>query len=374
MWRRRTWIVSTLFIGALVASFLQRSLEGCAPAPRPGQRVDIDEESALIVWDSQSRTEHFIRGARFQTAAEDFGFLVPTPTRPDLGEVDDGIFSSARRLTSPRYVTESRTRTVFGFGLILGEKASKSAARTDAMPQPVEILEQKKVAGFDATVLRAEETQALIDWLNEHGYESRPALTEWLKWYVEHRWIITAFKVSADPGGKSQQQVNSRTLRMSFQTDRPFYPYREPEDMRQPSGQGSRSLHVYVLSDKKYAGTLGEDGAWPGKLVWANQISRMEQDNLTERLRVTDKDLAQTLEGARYLTEFEDQSFPRPGTDEVYFQPAQDQASVERPPIIYVVYQTRYFPGLWGLLVVAIGGLLGVALLLRRWLKPSPTK
>ena len=87
-----------LFGGILMTCVLtaaveqQRPLEGCAPAPHRGQWVDIRDESALIIWDEVTKTEHFIRRASFETAADDFGFLVPTPTQPDLGEADDRVF------------------------------------------------------------------------------------------------------------------------------------------------------------------------------------------------------------------------------------------------------------------------------------------
>ena len=57
-------------------------LVACAPAPREGQIVEIADESAVIIWDSASQTEHFIRRASFKTEATDFGFLVPTPSQP----------------------------------------------------------------------------------------------------------------------------------------------------------------------------------------------------------------------------------------------------------------------------------------------------
>ena len=197
---RLVGVVLVLF--GLAALLDERTpLEGCAPAPQRGQWVDIRDESALIIWDEVAKTEHFIRRASFETAADDFGFLVPTPTQPELGEADDRVFESLGRTTAPRHVYQSETKTVFGFGDLL--PTAKFAVATpvmeapNAMPRPdVEVLEEKQVAGFDAVVLRADDAQALAEWLDKHGYEARPALTEWLKWYVENKWIITAFKMT----------------------------------------------------------------------------------------------------------------------------------------------------------------------------------
>ena len=352
-------------------------LQGCAPVPHPGQWVDIRDETALIVWDSSNKTEHFVRRALFETQADDFGFMVPTPTRPDLGEVDDRIFESAGMITAPRHVYVTEYRTQFGFGDLSGLKSgamTTNSAAPNSMPT-VEVLEQKKVAGFDATVLRADDTDALVSWLNDHGYESRPALKEWLKWYVDHQWVITAFKLSRDDQSQ-QNQMAGKGLRMSFQTDKPFYPYREPEDMRQPSGRGSRTLRVFLLADQKYGGTLGEETPWHAKVVWANSISGWVA-NLSRKLNLSDPQAVASLENAQYLTEFEDTAFPRPGTEEVYFQPASDQTSLERSPIVHKTNAIRYWPGPQGamILLISLGVLvLGIgAWFVRRMLLRSAT-
>src|SRR4051794_22255750 len=78
---------------------------GCAVVPRQGESIHIAEESAVIVWHAPSKTQHFIRRATFDTNSPDFGFLVPTPTKPVLAEADDRVFERAERLIRPRVIT-----------------------------------------------------------------------------------------------------------------------------------------------------------------------------------------------------------------------------------------------------------------------------
>lgn len=308
----------------------------CGVAPRLGQRVSIAEETALIVWDPATKTEHFIRRGSFRTDASDFGFLVPTPAKPDLGEADPGVFGQLAAITAPKVeykrVTRTRLRKMEVAGRVgAGAPMPKAGA--------VEVLGEAKVGGYDATIIafrRGEsETAAagadiLAKWLKDRGYAFGPALSEWLTWYVEHDWVITAFKVS----GTAIAGQENPPVRMSFTTDRPFYPYREPADQRaHPPNVGppaERLLRVFFVSPDGVAhGTLGKDGVWPASRVWADKVSA---DALTAA-----KLPAGPPAGELTLTEIEDRSSPRPGTDEVYFSKHHDQTPVHRPPVVYEI-------------------------------------
>ena len=85
-------------------SILRHRADGCAAVgPRGFGRggIEINTETALIVWDAEHQVEHFIRKATFETAANHFGYLVPTPTKPELAEAKDAIFSTLVKITLP---------------------------------------------------------------------------------------------------------------------------------------------------------------------------------------------------------------------------------------------------------------------------------
>lgn len=332
-----------ILVAAIVATLWHPSPDvlACAPAPPPGHWVSIREEAALIVWDAKTQTEHFIRRAAFNTDTPNFGFLVPTPTQPELGEADDAIFNILTVITAPpiKYVDKHIP------GPPPAPKSAPGMVRSEPPPQAaVEVLEERQVAGFDAAVLKAEDVESLAEWLKEHEYAFRDELRDWLKEYTDHKWIITAFKVSKHGGGLDDLEMKS--VRMSFKTDRPFYPYREPEDMRDPAktnGQG-RTLRVFFLGHERVAGALGlEDTAakgWPGRTVWSKKIASTAQ--LWGPLKL---EQPPEIEHA-WLTEFEDRASPRPGTDELYFSKSDDQKTVEKPPVIIerIVYDGYALP------------------------------
>src|SRR6516165_6284836 len=95
-------IVAGLLLTSLAAA--ARPAGACATAPPPGVVVQIAEESAIIVWDAKARVEHFIRRASFHSTGKDFGFLVPTPAKPELSEVADSVFDQLEQATKPELV------------------------------------------------------------------------------------------------------------------------------------------------------------------------------------------------------------------------------------------------------------------------------
>ena len=294
----------------------------CAPVPGEGRFVRTAAEEAIIVWDEGAKREHFIRRASFDTDAKDFGFLVPTPGKPELAESDDGAFDYVAAIT--------------------GAQAGA--------PDAVTVLEQARVAGLDAAVLEASDTAALRVWLTQHGYPASPALMEWVAPYVAAKWTITAFKIAAGAG-----KVSSAALRLSFQTERPFYPYREPAT---PDGK-PRLLRVYFIADGRMTGTVGASEPWAGKAVWSNPIDTGQLATLLKAARLP----RMAGGGARWVTEFEDRTSPRPGAEDVYFARASTNQALARPP--RPMYQRGSFAS--RVIAVALSALIMAALGFWAW-------
>src|SRR5437899_2663334 len=83
---RRT-MVRLLAIACLLLRATPSS--ACATAPPRGEEAKLADEDSLIIWDAKNHIEHFVRKAAFHTTAHAFGFLVPTPSVPELAEMDD---------------------------------------------------------------------------------------------------------------------------------------------------------------------------------------------------------------------------------------------------------------------------------------------
>jgi hypothetical protein len=319
---------SIMFAVALNLLALPTEADGCAVASR--EHVRISEESAIIVWDAPTKTLHFIRRATFFTRASDFGFLVPTPTQPALAEVSDTAFSSLESAIKPKVVEVSGGFKFMPLCCVCVPIFGARHAAAEA-PAGVRVLDAQRVGGFDAVVLEADDAQALRAWLKEHGYPSQPELVSWLSPYVSDEWKITAFKIAQDP--KSSAHVRTAAVRMSFKTDRPFFPYREPAEKKDktdtPAWQEPRLLRVFFVGAERAVGKRG-GGDWEVRVPWADRLDDAQRGRLIEEVGVP----AEHIPAGAWLTTFEDTSAPRLGTDEVYFEPSAEQTVIHPPEIV----------------------------------------
>jgi hypothetical protein len=333
-------------VAGLVAAWML--LAAAAPAPsaacgsawRESGSVEIAQEEAVVIWDEEAKTEHFIRRASFRTEATDFGFLVPTPARPELADAPDDMFASLDVVTRPQHVYRTKWSGVRPTSILL---ALFYAAEAEwAVIEAITPSRCSRAPGWpvnDAVVLAADSATALADWLGEHGYAKRPALAAWLAPYVEKRWKLTAFKIAdagastdaraAAPaaGGPRWRALTTAAVRMTFKTDRPFFPYREPRDQGQPEARrppSRRALRIFFLGRGRAAATIaGGTARWPGETRWAAPFTTPASL------------LPMAAPRDAWLTLFEDSASPRPGAGDLYFDVSGNQQVVEPRPIVH---------------------------------------
>jgi hypothetical protein len=312
----------SLLAVSLVALCLapQAPAPACCPAPPFGVPAVNADQTVIIIWDAATKTEHFIRKASFKSDADDFGFLIPSPSQPELNESGNEAFPFLEKLTEPRIHYLPRLTCPFA--------CASAPVGLCASPE-VRVLEEKMVAGFHASVLEASSGDALVDWLKVHGYAFSPEVKAWAQPYIDAGWKITALKVAKTQDGKIDRTVSASSLRMSFKSDRPLFPYREPDSTNSAKilGAQDRLLRIFFLAETKYAGELTKDVPWTGKIVWANKLQQADWKRTLELLHLP----LNTGPAECWLTEFEDHWPYRVMPADVYFSPAHDQKTVNRP-------------------------------------------
>jgi hypothetical protein len=358
----RLWLIPPVAVALLFVVTRPSPTPACCPVGKSGKPVANADQTVIIIWDAAAKTQHFIRKASFKSEGDDFGFLVPSPTRPELSESGNEAFPYLQKITEPE-VQKKKASSGIGCGLACGDDKSKGSRndKDKAQGNSVRVLEEKLVAGFNAVVLEADSTDDLVTWLTKREYTFSPEVRAWVKPYVEAGWKITALKVAQDH--KAGKDVSAASLRMTFKTDRPLFPYREPDikSAAELLNLKNRLLRIYFLADARYQGNLTEDTQWTGRVAWANKLSAGERARALEMLNLPET----TGPGEWFLTEFEDKWAYQAAPADVTFARAEDQGTVRRPPII------EYVSTSWPIDVtaLALAGLLVGPTLVRRMRK-----
>jgi hypothetical protein len=287
---------SVFFKLSLSAAFFCGSgfLQACCLTFAEGADVRLSQEKVIIVWNAKSKMQHFVRQARFDTNEEDFGFIVPTPTIPDLGVADERAFEQLEMI----FARLAQTR---------------AAAATDSVGAGfggVEVVKREIVGDYEATVVRASDGAALSSWLAEHGFASRPAMTEWLDHYSKQDWVFTAFRFLRDePTGALTQAI-----RLSFQTDKPHYPYKMPRDTW-PAGWKRPMTVYFVAAGPGVSRYVGSDANWEAQVRDSVPLTEDDAARLAKNLGLRTQDLP----GRPSLTVFENGANPDGYDRDIYF-------------------------------------------------------
>ena len=294
----------------------------CITLTSDGKYVQTQTEAALIVWDEERHLEHFIREAAFVTKSKDVGFLVPTPSVPVLADVNREIFQTLAEISS-RLRPPSKE--------LEGMKSARSPG--------FQVVHQQEVAGYNSSILAGQDAAGITRWLKENGYPTNQSTEYWLKPYLAKGWAITAFKLGPQKG-----VANLEPVRLTFQTDHPIYPYREPKGGSAPG----RTLRIYLLSAAPLEAKKGEAAWTDGSELGA--LTELDYKNLGANLG-NGVELPKNLR----LTEYNDPSVARDGSDDIKFVPGP----VVSVPVRSSVPLTTVLAVISILLVMGIVGLVG---------------
>jgi hypothetical protein len=295
------------------------------------ERPSLSREKVLIIHDAARGEEHFVREVAFQRAREPFGFVVPTPSRPEVFKVKKTPFTKLRELF-PYGPTDDGGR---GKGL--------GGARSGGGAAGVEVLEVKKVGSFTAFVLSATDEKALAQWLADNELVSTPQADAWLSHYVKMGFFYVAMRYDPPKRARPSLAVEAETIRISFATPMPYYPYFEPTDPDiVPATR--RLLELWYVGETPVIPVAlreHEDGLreWVRPLRPGKQTDETRARVQTALPPELDKMLPA---GELVLQTFQDQKTVREGYGDILFVPAEraeldDAAEKELAPLLAIL-------------------------------------
>lgn len=210
----------------------------CPPGFAPPGRIYHPEDNTHGLLVFEGGYEKLILEPSFTGNATNFGLVLPLPSRPKLNEAPEKLFIELEDLTNP----------IRSFGGGLGPQ---SLSVGKSAPRGVRVIEQKDVGDFKTTVLTADSTTALIQWLKENNYQYHPSDEQNFEYYVQKGgYYFVAMKVNMEKAKVDSTgflKGKLRPIEFSFTTEKPMLPLRSMAgDMEQ------MTFTLYALASEPY--------------------------------------------------------------------------------------------------------------------------
>lgn len=202
-------ILSTTLLTALgLAAYApDASACGCFAPPSPAEPVVQAGERIVFAHEDGKVVAHI--QIQFQGDASEFAWLVPVPKVPELRLGSEELFTRIQEQTNPQFVL-NRTGNCGGGGPTIGCAGSADFAaiadegRQNSDPVAVEV---SSAGPYDYAVVRADEKQPMVDWLNENRFFVPAGTAEAMDPYIRPGAYFLALKLRAGETVGSLQPV-----------------------------------------------------------------------------------------------------------------------------------------------------------------------
>lgn len=198
------------------------------------ERVDIQEpeQKAIILFDRG--LEDLVLEVRYEGAPEDFGWIVPLPSRPRIRVDHPSLFVDLSRMTQDAPAPRSR-------------RTSRLRSMSGATIGQVGEIQRARVGIYDAAVIEAPDGKSLTAWLQRNGFRMPRGAGPMLAEYARRHWVFVALRIAPGHSDSSTRAALAsgtvQPIRFRFTSHEPVYPLRVSALGRRPS-----QVLLYVIT------------------------------------------------------------------------------------------------------------------------------
>jgi hypothetical protein len=216
----------------------------------PLERAD---QRAFIYYDEGKET--LILSLNYRGAGNDFAWLIPTPSVPNVSKAPDDFFQQL----------DGMLISLGGYPEMKEGHLGDVGASVPMMGgEEVEVISRQKIGIYDVAVVKSTDPYALKNWLDREGYKLPSSAPNILKPYIEKKWCFVAVKISKDEfKGKRIGEGYLSPIRIDFATPTILYP-----------------LRVSFLNREYLSPNIGKMDSYMGHII----IFGKEWEGITDRI------------------------------------------------------------------------------------------
>ncbi len=244
-------IAITLSLGVAVAAFLIHEPDadacGCFAPPDPSVPIVQAGENILFGVENGVVTMHI--QVQYSGPAEEFGWLLPLPSLPEMELGVDELFAQLIVTTQPKYVLIPEYRGDCSFDPSRGGGGPGLAGATDsdgegALPDDPgsPLVLEDSVGPYDYAVLRADSKQPMLDWLAQNGYFIPAGTDDVIDPYINPGAYFLALKLQ-----KGNDLGDLQPVVLKYQSDLPMIPI----ILTSVAAEPDMGIQVWVVGDSR---------------------------------------------------------------------------------------------------------------------------
>ncbi|HCE44981.1 MAG TPA: hypothetical protein DET40_15685 [Lentisphaeria bacterium] len=206
-------------------------------------RLREPQQKAIIVHDEG--VEDLILQVKYEGKAEDFGWIVPVPSMPEIKPMTYSPFPVLEKSPGIKifknYLDAYKKYHLIRYSTLEGGDTSRTT-----------VVREDSVGIYKTSILKADNGSSLKGWLEENKFKVPEGGERALDYYIRKNWLFVAFRINASFINKDSAGRLARgeldPIHLIFKSDKPVYPL-----YISSMNADKTKLLIFLLSKRIYA-------------------------------------------------------------------------------------------------------------------------
>ncbi len=220
---------------------------GCFVPPDPSVPIVQAGERILFAQENGVVTAHI--QVQYSGPAEEFGWLLPMPSIPEMELGSDELFAQLIAQTQPTYRLDKEYRGDCPFDPFRGQGGGFGSPSNDSAGESPPggdggspLVLRDSVGPYDFAVLRANDKQPMLDWLDQNGFFVPSGTDDVIDPYIQPDGYFLALKLL-----KGNDVGDLQPVVLKYQSDLPMIPI----ILTSVAADPNMGVQVWVLGDSR---------------------------------------------------------------------------------------------------------------------------